>query len=157
MLPISIDKDKGLVPLAPTCGGSAHDRTIRRLINRMPRIVVHYPLLQNFAMVPPASSSMTFRNSNHSIAFRPTSSRDCNQSSHGIREQCTTPAGFLSRGDEYQGTQVSRYLVKDFGTSKSPKSTRKRDAYCASDALRPCRFALHGWQRKYRENLCGLV
>ena len=26
--------------------------------------------------------------------------------------------------------QVSRYLVKDFGTSKPPKSTRKRDAYC---------------------------
>jgi len=43
--------------------------------------------------------------------------------------------------DGYFASKVSRYLVKDFGTSKFPKSTRKRDAYCAPDALRPYRFA----------------
>lgn len=45
--------------------------------------------------------------------------------------------------------QVSRYLVKDFGTSKSPKSTRKRDAYCAPAALRPCRFATPSQARRW--------
>ncbi len=37
--------------------------------------------------------------------------------------------------------QASRYLVKDFGTSKSPKSTRKRDSHCCQAVLRPCRSA----------------
>ena len=46
--------------------------------------------------------------------------------------------------DEYKETkekQACRYLVKDFGTSKSPKSTRQRDNHCAPAALRTCRFA----------------
>ncbi len=37
--------------------------------------------------------------------------------------------------------QACRYLVKDFGTSQSPKSTRQRDNHCAPAALRTCRFA----------------
>jgi SNF2 family DNA or RNA helicase len=45
--------------------------------------------------------------------------------------------------------QVSRYLVKDFGTSKSPKSTRKRDAYYSPAALRPCRFATPSQARRW--------
>ena len=44
---------------------------------------------------------------------------------------------------------VSRYLVKDFGTSMSPKSTRKRDAYCAPAALRPCYFATPSQARRW--------
>ena len=50
---------------------------------------------------------------------------------------------------EFVIVQVSRYLVKDFGTSKSPKSTRKRDAYCAPAALRPCRFATPSQARRW--------
>ncbi|MFC1357040.1 MAG: hypothetical protein G8D58_10440, partial [gamma proteobacterium symbiont of Phacoides pectinatus] len=49
--------------------------------------------------------------------------------------------GELQVGAEYVGAgvvvdgagdrQVCRYLVKDFGTSQSPKSTRQRDSrYC---------------------------
>ncbi|MFC1367921.1 MAG: hypothetical protein G8D59_09040, partial [gamma proteobacterium symbiont of Phacoides pectinatus] len=37
----------------------------------------------------------------------------------------------VGAGDLAQGNQVCRYLVKDFGTSQSPKSTRQRDSrYC---------------------------
>ncbi|MEW7981292.1 MAG: hypothetical protein AB2812_00290 [Candidatus Sedimenticola endophacoides] len=33
--------------------------------------------------------------------------------------------------DQDRSRQVCRYLVKDFGTSQSPKSTRQRDSrYC---------------------------
>jgi len=37
--------------------------------------------------------------------------------------------------------KVCRYLVIDFGTSLSPKSTRLRDSHWAPAALRPCRYA----------------
>jgi hypothetical protein len=43
--------------------------------------------------------------------------------------------------------QACRYLVKDFGTSKSPKSTRQRGSHNAPAALRPpgsARCASHG-------------
>ena len=50
---------------------------------------------------------------------------------------------------EAVANQVSRYLVKDFGTSKSPKSTRKRDAYYSPAALRPCRFATPSQARRW--------
>jgi hypothetical protein len=43
--------------------------------------------------------------------------------------------------------QACRYLVKDFGTSRSPKSTRQRGGYCAAAALRaprPAHSASHG-------------
>ena len=44
--------------------------------------------------------------------------------------------------------QASRYLVIDFGTSQSPKSTRQRDCHCAPAALRPCRFATPSQARR---------
>jgi hypothetical protein len=37
--------------------------------------------------------------------------------------------------------KVCRYLVKDFGTSKLPKSTRLRGSHWAPAVLRPCRSA----------------
>ncbi|MEW7976688.1 MAG: hypothetical protein AB2814_04385 [Candidatus Sedimenticola endophacoides] len=46
--------------------------------------------------------------------------------------------------------QECRYLVKDFGTSQSPKSTRQRDSrYCPDrpaliTTANRLRFALHG-------------
>lgn len=57
ILPISIDKDIGLIPLAPTCGGTTHNKTATRLPSRIPRIVVDKPLLRNSATVSPASLS----------------------------------------------------------------------------------------------------
>ncbi|MEW7977282.1 MAG: hypothetical protein AB2814_07535, partial [Candidatus Sedimenticola endophacoides] len=53
----------------------------------------------------------------------------------------TTAGAYRGDGDHRQGTaqhgapgaqeQECRYLVKDFGTSQSPKSTRQRDSrYC---------------------------
>ncbi len=47
-----------------------------------------------------------------------------------------------------EGTKVCRYLVKDFGTSKSPKSTRLRDHHWAPAALRPRRFATPSHARR---------
>ena len=44
--------------------------------------------------------------------------------------------------------QASRYLVIDFGTSQSPKSTRQRDCHYAPAALRPCRFATPSQARR---------
>ncbi|MCU7916453.1 MAG: hypothetical protein KZQ65_11320 [Candidatus Thiodiazotropha sp. (ex Gloverina cf. vestifex)] len=38
--------------------------------------------------------------------------------------------------------QACRYLVKDFGTSESPKSTRQRDSHYAPTVLRPSRFRI---------------
>ncbi|WXG53381.1 MAG: hypothetical protein RNU03_01365 [Candidatus Sedimenticola sp. (ex Thyasira tokunagai)] len=38
--------------------------------------------------------------------------------------------------------QACRYLVKDFGTSKSPKSTRLRDSRYAPTVLRTSRFRI---------------
>ncbi|MCU7916371.1 MAG: hypothetical protein KZQ65_12125 [Candidatus Thiodiazotropha sp. (ex Gloverina cf. vestifex)] len=38
--------------------------------------------------------------------------------------------------------QACRYLVKDFGTSESPKSTRQRDSRYAPTVLRPPRFRI---------------
>ncbi|MCU7916709.1 MAG: hypothetical protein KZQ65_12720 [Candidatus Thiodiazotropha sp. (ex Gloverina cf. vestifex)] len=38
--------------------------------------------------------------------------------------------------------QACRYLVKDFGTSGSPKSTRQRDSRYAPTVLRPPRFRI---------------
>ncbi|MCU7916628.1 MAG: hypothetical protein KZQ65_12270, partial [Candidatus Thiodiazotropha sp. (ex Gloverina cf. vestifex)] len=38
--------------------------------------------------------------------------------------------------------QACRYLVKDFGTSESPKSTRQRDGRYAPTVLRPPRFRI---------------
>ncbi|MCU7916225.1 MAG: MBL fold metallo-hydrolase [Candidatus Thiodiazotropha sp. (ex Gloverina cf. vestifex)] len=38
--------------------------------------------------------------------------------------------------------QACRYLVKDFGTSESPKSTRQRDSRYAPIVLRPPRFRI---------------
>ena len=46
-------------------------------------------------------------------------------------------------------SQVCRYLVKDFGTSKSPKSTRQRGSHYAPAALRPCRFATPSHARRW--------
>ncbi|WXG53777.1 MAG: hypothetical protein RNU03_03500 [Candidatus Sedimenticola sp. (ex Thyasira tokunagai)] len=40
------------------------------------------------------------------------------------------------------GLQACRYLVKDFGTSKSPKSTRLRDSRYAPTVLRTSRFRI---------------
>ncbi|MCU7916146.1 MAG: hypothetical protein KZQ65_09670, partial [Candidatus Thiodiazotropha sp. (ex Gloverina cf. vestifex)] len=39
-------------------------------------------------------------------------------------------------------SQACRYLVKDFGTSESPKSTRQRDNRYAPTVLRPPRFRI---------------
>ncbi|MEW7981265.1 MAG: DUF4124 domain-containing protein [Candidatus Sedimenticola endophacoides] len=49
----------------------------------------------------------------------------------GLLLWTTGPAGAeIFRWVDEQG-QVCRYLVKDFGTSQSPKSTRQRDSrYC---------------------------
>ncbi len=44
--------------------------------------------------------------------------------------------------------KVCRYLVKDFGTSKSPKSTRLRNNHWAPAALRPRRFATPSQARR---------
>ncbi|MCU7915829.1 MAG: hypothetical protein KZQ65_08005, partial [Candidatus Thiodiazotropha sp. (ex Gloverina cf. vestifex)] len=38
--------------------------------------------------------------------------------------------------------QACRYLVKDFGTSESPRSTRQRDSRYAPTVLRPPRFRI---------------
>ncbi|MCU7915383.1 MAG: hypothetical protein KZQ65_05625, partial [Candidatus Thiodiazotropha sp. (ex Gloverina cf. vestifex)] len=38
--------------------------------------------------------------------------------------------------------QACRYLVKDFGTSESPKSTHQRDSRYAPTVLRPPRFRI---------------
>ncbi|MCU7914532.1 MAG: hypothetical protein KZQ65_01185, partial [Candidatus Thiodiazotropha sp. (ex Gloverina cf. vestifex)] len=38
--------------------------------------------------------------------------------------------------------QACRYLVKDFGTSEPPKSTRQRDSRYAPTVLRPPRFRI---------------
>ena len=45
------------------------------------------------------------------------------------------------RANDGNVTQACRYLVKDFGTSKSPKSTRQRGSQYAPAALRPLRSA----------------
>ena len=51
--------------------------------------------------------------------------------------------------DEDLEMQACRYLVKDFGTSRSPKSTRQRDSHCAPAALRTCRFATPSQARRW--------
>ena len=55
--------------------------------------------------------------------------------------------------DKYLGQlnfdQVSRYLVKDFGTSKSQNRLANATTYCAPDALRPCRFATPSQARRW--------
>jgi hypothetical protein len=55
--------------------------------------------------------------------------------------------------------QACRYLVIDFGTSKSPKSTRQRDSQCAPAALRPLRSAQsasHSSHNDSAETIIGL-
>ena len=52
-------------------------------------------------------------------------------------------------GVDIDKDQVSRYLVKDFGTSKSQNRLANATTYCAPDALRPCRFATPSQARRW--------
>jgi hypothetical protein len=53
--------------------------------------------------------------------------------------------------------QACRYLVKDFGTSQSPKSTRQRDSQCAPAALRPPRDPTPRWSAGSHGSHTGLT
>ncbi len=53
--------------------------------------------------------------------------------------------------------QASRYLVIDFGTSQSPKSTRQRDSHCAPAALRPPRDPTPRWYAESHGSHTGLT